>query len=43
MTQNVEIIITVKNDEQKQKILDVLEYAEQEGTLDFTFGVRSEW
>ena len=43
MTQNVEIIITVESEKEKQKILDVLEYAEQEGTLDFAFGVRSDW
>lgn len=43
MTKNVEIIITVQSDKQKQKILDLLDYAEQEGTLDFVFGVRSDW
>ena len=36
----MEIIITVENKDHKQAILDLLENAEIDGTLDFVFNVQ---
>ena len=38
-----EMIITVENELEYQRILKVLNEAEQSGELDFAFNVRSEW
>tara|TARA_R110002012_G_C11231186_1_gene564036 strand:+ start:69 stop:302 length:234 start_codon:yes stop_codon:yes gene_type:complete len=38
----MKLTITVESEEQKQKILDVLENAEMEGELDFSFSVKAE-
>ena len=38
----MKLTITVESEEQKQKILDVLEEAEMEGELDFSFNVKTE-
>jgi len=36
----MDIIITIENEDQKQAILDLLEDAEIDGTLDFVFNVQ---
>ena len=38
----MKIIIQVESEQQKQKILDVLENAEINGELDFCFSVKTE-
>ena len=37
----MDIIITIENEDQKQAILDLLEDAEIDGTLDFVFNVQT--
>jgi|TARA_R100000482_G_scaffold108044_2_gene50358 hypothetical protein len=38
----MKLTITVESEEQKQKILDVLEEAEMEGKLDYAYSVKVE-
>ena len=37
----IEIIITVTTEDNKQDVLDLLETAETDGTLDFVFNVQT--
>ena len=37
----MDIIITIENEDHKQAILDLLEDAEIDGTLDFAFNVQT--
>lgn len=39
----ITIIIDVENEESKETVLEVLEQAEGDGVLDFSFNVRTEY
>ena len=42
MMSNVQLVITVENDEQADKVLGVLNEGEENGELDFAFDVKKE-